>query len=361
MPAGSEALDAAVTDLFLGYADATPEQLGHRTKGEFEASFLSDTEKELLCRDLLAEFGVVTISATNKGELIHQCSLPWHHDNNPSASLNYKKLTYNCFSCGSSGGLLWYIGVCRDTTGEQAQRWLAEQTGAGPDGQSLSALLDFFDSVYGPKASFSAPIPKMSLSVLEPWYLLHPYMTETRGIPEETLRRFRVGWNPDSDRIVIPHIWRDNLVGWQTRRLSGDGPKYKSSPDFPKDSTVYNYDSSRSTAVVVESPMSVLSKFHAGAHIEATFGAEVNDKQIRHLSMHRRVVLWFDNDTSGWKATEHVGEALESYSSVFVVPSPWAADPADLDDETYADLLDQAIPFSLWVRPEELQPWGVAA
>ncbi len=350
-----------MTDLFLGYADATPEQLGHRTKGEFEAGFLSDTEKELLCRDLLAEFGVVTISATNKGELIHQCSLPWHHDNNPSASLNYKKLTYNCFSCGSSGGLLWYIGVCRGTSSDQAQKWLGEQTGTGADAQPLSMLLDFFDAVYGKQAESHSPIPKMSVKALDPWYYIHPYMTDDRRIPEETLKHFRVGWNQDLDRIVIPHFWKGDLVGWQTRRLGREGSKYKNSPDFPKDSTIYNYEARANPTVVVESPMSVLSKYHVGPHIESTFGAEVNDRQIRQLSMHQRVVLWFDNDLAGWKATESVGEALEPYSSVLVVPSTWAADPADLDDQTYTDLLAEAIPFSVWSRPEELQKWEMAA
>ena len=352
-----------MTDLFLSYAEATPEQLGHRRQsGSFEAGYLSEAEKEHLCRTLLAEFGVTSVTTTGKGELIHSCSLPWHADKSPSASLNYKKLTYNCFSCGSSGGLLWYIGVCRGTSSEQAQHWLAEQTGTGADEQPLSALLDFFDAVYGKSADGHVPIPKMSMDVLKPWYFLHPYMTDQRRIPEATLQRFHVGWNPETDRIVIPHIWRGNLVGWQTRRLSGDGPKYKNSPDFPKDSTIYNYEAKSRCAIVVESPMSVLSKHHhLDHHIEATFGAEVNDSQIRQLSMHERVILWFDNDTAGWKATETVGDALESYSSVWVVPSTWAADPADMDDETYLALLDEAIPFSVWSRPAELQKWAKAA
>src|SRR5690606_17944775 len=106
-------------------------------------------------------------------------------------------------------------------------------------------------------------------------------------------------------------------------------PKYKNTPDFPKDRTLYNYDPKATTAVVVESPMSVLSKAHI-MPIEATFGANVTDRQMRYISMHRKVVLFFDNDEAGWKATRAVGEYLEAYSSVWVADNPYAADPADL-------------------------------
>jgi Toprim domain-containing protein/CHC2-type zinc finger protein len=347
-----------------------------RPKGVFEAALLPDEEKERLCRTLLAEFGVTSVKVGGDGEMIHCCSLPYHDENNASASLNYQKLTYNCFGCQSSGGLLWYIATCRGESGEGAQRWLEDQTGTGPDEQPLSSLLSFFEATYGPRADRRTPIPKMSRRVLEPWLAIHPYMTDPppdgRGIPEETLMRFLVGYNTfninlgseeaprwvKSPRIVIPHIWKDNLVGWQSRRLYDDGtPKYQSTGDFPKDQTIYNFDERSSSVVVVESPMSVLSKAHLPEHIEATFGASVTDRQVRLLSIHRRVILFMDNDEAGWNATESLADSLSDYSEVFVVDSPWAADPADMDDWTYFGLIESAVPYSLWTRPKTLQPW----
>ncbi len=330
----------------------------------FEAGSLPDSEKERLCRSLLAEFGAENVTVRDD-EIIHSCLLPFgahkNGDRKPSASLNWKKLTYNCLGCGSSGGLLWFIGTCRGVRSSEARKWLNEQTGQGPDEQSLSSLIQFFDDVYGRKNGTKySPLPKMSAKVLTPWLLIHPYMTEVRRIPVGTLQHFSVGWNRETNRIIIPLFWQGNLVGWQTRRLASDGtPKYKNSPDFPKDQALYNYDPKRKRAVIVESPMSVLSKFHALPDMEATFGASVTDRQVRLIANHRRVVLFLDNDTAGWEATHKLGEALEAYSSVWVVDNPWAADAADMDDRTVLDLVDNAVPFATWRQPKALKEWEV--
>lgn len=330
----------------------------------FEAGSLPDSEKEALCRALLAEFGVSTVKTTSKGELIHQCVLPLggHTDHDSvTASLNYKKLVYHCFVCGNSGGLLWFIGVCRGTSGIEARKWLEKQADfSGTDENSLANLLTFFDQVYDPKRSIPQPLPKMDTRILVPWLKIHPYLTEVRGIPEPSIMRFMVGWNEQTNRIVIPHFWRGHLVGWQTRRLSDDGtPKYQSSPDFPKDRTLFHYDpKKRPVAVVVESPMSVLSKYHLGHSMVATFGASVTDRQVRLLADHRRVILFFDNDRAGWAAIVNVGQALEAYTDVWVVENAWAADAADLDDATFLDLVQEAVPFAVWRLPDELKEWG---
>lgn len=347
----------------------------------FEAGLLPDQEKERLCRDLLAEFGVTQISLRGEGEMVHSCCLPYgghkNGDASASASLNYLKLTYNCLGCGSSGGFLWFIATCRGEDSDAARRWLEDQTGSGPDEQSLASLLQFFDAVYGQKDAQAAnPIPKMSISVLAPWRRIHPYMTEDRRIPEKTLMRFSVGYAEnyrvkvgeddnlkpvfvESPRIILPHFWKGDLVGWQSRRLINDGtPKYVNTPDFPKDTTIYNYDEHARSVVTVESPLSVLAGADdEGYHYEGTFGAKVTDRQIRLMSMHSRNVLWMDNDDAGWKATARLAEGLESYSDVWVVDSPWNADRADLSHEEALRLLADPVPYALWRPPAVLYCW----
>ena len=356
----------------------------------FEQAFLPDAQKEMLCRSLLAEFGVTSVRESGDGELIHSCCLPTgghkNGDLQASASLNYKKLTYNCFGCGSSGGLLWFIGLCRGEDSDAARAWLDDQTGSGPDEQSLSSLLEFFDAVYAQESRRTAPIPKMARSVLEPWRLIHPYLTDPieeggRGISEESVVRYQVGYaaefpiwikapegHPDADdrgrllvispRIVIPHFWKGDLVGWQTRRLIDDGtPKYQSSPDFPKDTTIFDYDPKRPTAVVVESPMSRLACADDVPNMEATFGAKTTDRQCSLLTIHRRLVLWMDNDDAGWKATKRIAEYAEPYSDVWVVDSPWDQDSGDLPTEERLRLLADPVPYALWHPPSVVRCW----
>jgi len=333
---------------------------------------MSLDEKRMLARQLLAEFGVTSV--TERGnEMIVSCPLPFgghsNGDRNPSAAFNFEKLTFNCLGCQNSGGLLWFIGACRGEESEQTRQWLTTQMGHDDSEEGVQKLLDWIDAVYSPEIGLAAQVmPKMSLRTLDPWLKLHPWVTEVRRVPAETAMAFRVGYGEfrtrvgddwvSSHRVVLPHIWRGDLVGWQTRRLIDDGtPKYLSSPDFPKDLTIFNHHP-RQSVVVVESMLSVLTKYHLDPHIEATFGAKVTDRQIELLSDHRDVTLWLDNDQAGWIATQHLGDALERYLPVWVVPSPYAADVGDLDDSTYRELLDQRIPYALWRPPDALTPWS---
>lgn len=345
--------------------------------GVFEAALLPDEEKERLCRALLAEFGVNSIQTTPAGEMVHSCCLPFggHRDGDrhPSARLNYRKLTYKCWSCGSGGGLLWLISACRGIDTDDARAWLNGETGLGGAVQELPALLAYFDAVYSPERDLPQPIPYMDERIINAWLFVHPYLTEVRHVPEENAVALKVGFGRfeiklpsgtaiSSERIVFPHFWDGALCGWQTRRLFDDGtPKYhNTSPDFPKDRTIYNYDARRD-CVMVESPMSTVRHLHHVPNMEATFSASVTPRQCRLIAEHRgRKVLWFDNDDAGWKATQTVGEFCAPYDEPWVVESPWAADPGDLPDDEVDRLLAGAVPYSLWKPPVELRPWGDA-
>lgn len=311
---------------------------------------------------------VVSVEETGRVEEVFCAIVPTTH----SFVLSDNILTGNCLGCGMSGGLLWFIAVCRGESSEQARHWVEQQSGETDDEEGLAALLRFIEAVYNPEnTAYTPPIPRMSPKVLDQWRAIHPWVVDPlpdgRGIPIETAMRFNVGYGwisvplgehrVSSERIVLPHFWQGELVGWQSRRLNkADGTaKYISSPDLPKDTTLFNYQE-RGPAVVVESQMSVLSKFHVCPEMESTFGAKVTDRQMRLLSRHSSVTLWMDNDDAGWLATKRMGDALAPYCPVFVVPSTLAADPADIADERlFLDLLDERVPYQLWSPPAHLE------
>lgn len=345
----------------------------------FEAAILPQSVKEQLCRDLLEEFGAVSVRhRPSQGELIHGClvSPEAHTDQarNPTASINYDKLTYKCLGCQAHGGILWLITQVRGCTWEEARDWLGKETGTGGVVMPLQQLLAYYDALYAEANHRPLPIPRYAASVLDPWlrpvgeWGVHPWLTtgvedlgiEGRGVPLENAQALSLGWDPEDDTIVIPHFWKGNLVGWQKRRLSGTGPKYKSTPDMPKDQTLYDHDPKRRTAVIVESPMSVAKHRHA-IPMEATFGATVTDRQIRIMATHyERCVLWMDNDKAGWNAligskdSPGLIDRLLPYVPVWVVDSPFSGDPADLDTERVGYLVEDAVPAGSWRRPESL-------
>jgi hypothetical protein len=317
-------------------------------------------DKLHLAMSLLEEFGARVIRPPNaQGEIIHSCVLPFglhtHGDAHPSASLNYRKLVYNCLGCGCSGGLLWFVSTCRGTSSAQTKSWLAEK--AVVDIEDIGAFLAYLETAYNPEHPEDEPIPRYSTKVLEPWRFIHPYLTDIRHIPMENLRRFDIGYGVinGSERIIIPHYWKGELVGWQSRRIANDGtPKYLNTEGFPKDQTIYNYDP-KAPALVVEGCLSVLA--YPDPHTEATFSAEVTPRQVRLLAEHPKVTLFFDNDTPGWAATLKVGEALLAYTEVEVVENPYDADAADLGPD--CGRLPR-VPFSLWYPPGRIVSYARA-
>lgn len=316
-------------------------------------------QRDVLVKALLSEFGARNIAVFGR-EVHHSCVLPFglhpNGDRNPSASINLDKLVFSCFVCGG-GTLTWWIATCRGETVTKARGWLS--SASGMDGTNLRGLLDYFDAIYHPD-NRKTVIPSYSTRVLAPWRFIHPYMTERRHIPVETLKKFNVGYDPDRERIVIPHFWKNKLVGWQSRRLANDKtPKYLSSPDFPKRETIYNLQAG--PVVVVESPMSVLARAAAYPSIEATFGASVTSNQIQILAHHPKVTLFFDNDEAGWNATAKVAEALMAYTDVRVVENPFEADAADLSDQEFLRLVESAVPWGVWQPPRELIDYAVCA
>ena len=327
---------------------------------------LNSAQRRLLCLDTLAAMGAVNVTERDE-EIWHSCLLPFgnhaHGDRNPACSVNYEKMAVNCFVCGG-GGFQWWVATVQGLdSAHQANTWVTKVTGQDLEtGEvSIDKLSEFLAELLAPKqTAYKPPLPHYDERILDNWRYTHPYMTEVRHVPEPTLVAMQVGWNAAQSQVTIPHIWRGKLVGWQVRNLGGIGegrPKYKSTPDFPKDSTLYNWRNERGLRpVIVESPMSVLRHLHHCDTLMATFGASVNVAQMElMIDYGMRPILWFDNDLAGWRATEQVGEWLMQRVVASAVQCPYVGDPADLPDDLFeAVLSDHVVPFPLWKRPTEL-------
>jgi DNA primase len=307
-------------------------------------------------------------------------------DSKPSASLNYKKLAFHCLGCGAKGGLLWFIAVCRgDDDGHSARQWLGEQTGFGGTVMEGHKLVQILEAIFAQQNERPEAMPVYPKVTLDPWTHdgVHPYMTHVgsfgpikcRGIPEENCKRFGVGyaeaypmgyvlhpdgtktWREPQERIVIPIFWDGKLVGWQARAIDpADEPKYKNSAEFPRDRVLYGWEPGMDI-VLVESPMSVLRHCHHQPMV-ASLGKELTDIQLRILQRAKSITMWFDPDRAGWSGTERAIEELKRYVPMKVAVWPYGyTDPADLDDDTVDRVVAEAVPWSIWRRPEQLLDW----
>lgn len=354
-------------------AAAAPQSVG---KNPFES--LTLMERHDLVMATLNEMGAQNIQVQGS-EIIHSCLLPMGNhpngDRNPSASINFDTMVSGCWVCGG-GTFLWWVAAVGQLEGaSQALNFVTEKSGISVNRpNTLQEVLDFIERTQNPESPMYVEPPTYDPGIIEPWKVVHPYLTEWRKIPAQNVMDLNVGYAVlrtrrtdgvfiDSHRIIIPHFFKGKLYGWQSRRLGDDGtPKYVNTPDMPKDTTLYNYSvGERPMVVVVESPMSVITHKHV-ADMIATFGSMVTDRQLDLVSRSRakKIVLWFDNDEAGWNATARVGDYLMNHGMVYVVDSPYVGDPGDLPSHLVEELLaEKIIPYALWHRPEPsgLVPW----
>lgn len=108
-------------------------------------------------------------------------------------------------------------------------------------------------------------------------------------------------WTPDlSDRIIIPFVYENRLVGWTARKITDGRPKYLSEQTA---GFVFNLDAQtaeRKFLIVAEGPLDAISIDGI-----AILGAEIMDKQAMLINrLNKQVILVPDRDPSGHRPIE---------------------------------------------------------
>lgn len=317
--------------------------------------------RRLDARKVLDHYGVENdreeVTASGEVEVIHSCLLDRvdrHHNNgdaNPSASCNIDRKLYICYSFW--GGDLFHLIQKMENKSSFSEivpllsPFLSESALDNDDWTRVSQKM--LADLVSPGA-YSISIPSYSERILTPWAFVHPYLHE-RGIDSQTASDYQIGWREDDNRIIIPHFWKGNLVGWQARSIPErpgqwpgspvSFPKYKSTSGFPKSDTLF-YNHSRGpwksggSVVVVESPMSVIKATALGLEVPvvATFGAKVSQTQMSILADFDHLIVWPDPDPAGDLMARKVVSSLHRMCSVEVVTPD---DDRDLGDHTSLD------------------------
>lgn len=141
---------------------------------------------------------------------------PFHKEKSPSFSVHATRQFFHCFGCGASGDVFTFVQKIESITFPEAVRRVAEkmdipvprQTYSGP-GEALEAkqrgvLLDMHEKT----CSFFEEQLRRPEGARAREYLAG------RGLSEETLRRFRIGFAPDSGFLL-----RDRLRGTADEEL----------------------------------------------------------------------------------------------------------------------------------------------
>ncbi len=287
---------------------------------------------------------------------------PFHKEKTPSFSVHAGQQFFYCFGCQATGDVFSFVGKIENVGFPEAVRIVAQKCG-----------------IPLPKREFSSPEEaagaRQRARLLElhetanAWFeeqlrgpggtLAREYLAG-RGLSDEGIRKFRIGYAPDSFNAL-----RDRLAGLadeETLRASGlfsskeqgdgsqgpiydrfrkrvmfpicneggrviaftartletgekAGAKYINSPETPlysKGQVLFNLDKAKPAiramefALLVEGQMDCISVFLAGIqNVIATSGTAFTEQQVAILKRHTsNVIVNFDPDTAGANAAE---------------------------------------------------------
>lgn len=181
----------------------------------------------------------------------------------------------------------------------------------------------------------------------------HParlYLQARRFDPDWLAVKFNVGFVADvtdkkyaatRDRLYIPIMYRNDLVGWQCRAINiNTNPKYLNAPGMRKSAILYNYDAAaqESYVIVVEGVPAV---WRLGAAAVCLFGKSMSMFQknlIAKACVGKPVFLMLDNDAK--QEMLQAQELLQQHMlTVVPIELPDARDPADYSPEAISDML----------------------
>jgi DNA primase len=325
---------------------------------------------------------------------------PFHEERTPSFSVDAQERLYHCFGCGVGGDTIKFVEEKEGIGFAEAVELLADRYGVeltreqeDPRAEARRQQRRRLEQLLDRTATFYAGYLWDSKEAEKARRYLHG-----RGLREEVLREFRVGYAPSAwdtvllrgqragfkvaelravglvqlgrgggqydrfrSRIMFPiHDRRGRTLGFGGRAMSSDqGAKYVNTAEtdfFHKSKMLYGIDLAKESiakagrAVVVEGYTDVLALRQAGvSEAVGVMGTAVTEEQVAALSgMVEEVVLALDADSAGQEAMLRAQRVAGGRSMrLRVAAMPPGEDPADMvTDEAGAErfrgLIEQA-------------------
>ncbi|MGB3557190.1 MAG: DNA primase [Geitlerinemataceae cyanobacterium] len=337
---------------------------------------------------------------------------PFHDEKTPSFNVNPSKQMYYCFGCGKGGNAITFLKELGKQSFSEivldlAQRYQVPIKTVEPQQhQELQRQLSLREQLYeicaiatsfyqhalrqteGQKALFylqndrqldEATIQKFQLGYAPPgWETLYGYLVRQKHFPVELVEKAGLiiprssgssYYDRFRDRLMVPiHDIQGRAIGFGGRTLTDEKPKYLNSPEtelFDKGKTFFALNKAKSAisktdrAVVVEGYFDAIALHAAGIeNAVASLGTALSSVQVKQLLRYtesKQIVLNFDADAAGIKASERaIGEietlAYQGDVQLRILNLPEGKDADEFlrkgTSEDYQKLLDSA---PLWI------------
>ena len=308
------------------------------------------------------------VNLTKKGKnYIGVC--PFHDDHSPSMSVSPEKQIFTCFSCGATGNVFTFVSDFEKISFSDAVKLLGEKAGISIGNNTYignSKRDEYFD-IYDSANKFYQNSLFTNLGKNAIQYL------KNRNIDRDTIKKFGIGLsvqklsltdylknkNYSIDKLIDVGLTNDNgndifinRIMFPIYDLAGnpvafsgriyntkDTSKYintKETDKFKKGKILYNYHIAKEhlkkndSVIIMEGQMDVIRASTIGVNnCIATMGtALTRDHKSIIKNMTNNVILCFDGDSAGEKATISAIELLEDTGiDIKIVRLPNDMDP----------------------------------
>ena len=313
---------------------------------------------------------------------------PFHDDHDPSLSISTDKQIFKCFVCGTGGNVFTFVQKIENISFLEAVCKVAEL---------IHYPLHMDTSQFQPKVDQNQPLYDCVQSYIR--FLTYELQSENgesvkrylsqRKINEDIIKRFEIGYAPESsrsvkylkakgfneqiltdtglirthdldtyavfdNRLMIPiHDENGNPVGFTARRLNEDKDvaKYINTSEtkiYHKGRLIFNYHRAKEFAkknkrcILVEGAMDVIAFEKADIHESiACLGTACTKEQIALLKrLNVPLVVCYDGDKAGKAATYKFGKLAVDYGLNFsIVKNITGKDPDEIFNELGKDEL----------------------
>ncbi len=335
---------------------------------------------------------------------------PFHQEKTPSFSVNPSKGFYKCFGCGKGGNAFTFLMEMEGLSFPEAVQRVAEMNGVPLPQPIDDRQYEQNKKRKEERKQLSERIIELNRIALEFWETelwaqskkskvkgqnadqAKDYLHK-RGITDEIIRQFRIGFAPDSWDALLNHLKekgadeklveqsglvtrneeRNSLydrfrgrimfpvldvngdpVAFGARALGDEQPKYLNSPETPayiKGRHLYGLFQSKEAirqkkfAIIVEGYLDLIALYQFGVtNVVASLGTAFTPEQSKLLSRFtKKVVINYDGDDAGNKAARRAIEHLLPQDfEVKVLVLPDGLDPDDFIRQNGTEAYNEA-------------------
>ncbi len=286
----------------------------------------------------------------------YKCVCPFHDDHSPSMSISQTKQMFKCFVCGEGGNALKFVQQYENISFQKAVQKVAELAGVKIDININDKAAIYSESDYR-KFQIINDVKEFAFNNLfsEQGKNALNYLVETRRLNLETIKDYEIGYIHSTEqlmnfltvkgysldeitessimtregrtflynRVSFPvHNPEGKCVGFSSRLLSGEGPKYINSTEsvvFQKNKILFNYHIARKEVyqkkelILVEGQLNVLSLKQNGIkNVVAQMGTALTQEHISLLkNMKVPIKIMYDADNAGIQAAKKTYSILK--------------------------------------------------